>query len=194
MTKIIGLTGGIGSGKTTVATMFAELGVPIYIADVSAQKVMQNPDVMDQIRSAFGHDLYCENTLDRKKLASIVFQDKAKLDTLNNIVHPAVAQDFKNWVKQHADKPFVIREAAILFESGSYKDCDQIIAVTAPLEVKIERVIARDKTTRQAVLDRMKNQWSDAQKIAKSDYVIDNVDLMQTRADVEKIFKTLKKL
>ncbi|RZJ65499.1 MAG: dephospho-CoA kinase [Flavobacterium sp.] len=194
MTKIIGLTGGIGSGKTTVANMFAELDVPVYIADVHAKEVMKSRDVVSQLKTAFGTSIFTDDGLDRKRLAAIVFSDKSKLDTLNGIVHPAVAQDFNRWLKQHDKQHFILREAAILFESGTYKDCDKIITVTAPFETKIERVMQRDSSSRQDVLSRMENQWSDEEKIAKSDYVIDNGDLMQTRVQVEKIFKTLKKL
>lgn len=194
MTKIIGLTGGIGSGKTTVAQMFAELGVPVYIADARARQVMQTENVQALVRQEFGDGVFSKDGLDRKKLAAIVFSDKQKLKSLNSIVHPAVAKDFLEWIKEHVDHSFVIREAAILFESGSYVDCDKIITVTAPFEIRIERVMSRDHTTREDVIQRMENQWSDEEKIAKSDYVIDNADLKATRLQVQKIFKTLKKL
>lgn len=194
MTKIIGLTGGIGSGKTTVAQMFMELGVPVYIADARAKEVMDSPEIAARLKEHFGASVFEKGILNRKKLAGIVFSDKEKLRALNEIVHPAVARDFASWVKQREDHGFVIREAAILFESGSYKDCDKIITVTAPFETKITRVMQRDNATRQQVVDRMENQWTDEQKAAKSDYVIDNADLKATRQQVQKIFKTLKKL
>lgn len=194
MTKIIGLTGGIGSGKTTVAQMFMELGVPVYIADARAKEVMDLPEIRARLKERFGTSVFEQGTLNRKKLAQIVFSDKEKLQALNEIVHPAVATDFTSWVKQREGHGFVIREAAILFESGSYRDCDKIITVTAPSETKIARVMQRDNATRQQVMNRMENQWTDEQKVAKSDYVIDNADLKATKQQVQKIFKTLKKL
>jgi dephospho-CoA kinase len=193
MTRIIGLTGGIGSGKSTVARFFAELGVPVYYADEAAKEIMQTDEMAKSLETAFGEAIFNGNTLDRKKLAAIVFSDKEKLKLLNGLVHPAVGKHFKAWVKNHSDSDFVIREAAILFESGTYKDCDKVIAVTAPLETKINRVMRRDGVSREEVLKRIENQWSDEKKAALSDFTIKNIDLEKTRADVAKIFKTLKK-
>lgn len=194
MTRVVGLTGGIGSGKSTVARFFSELGVPVYYADDAARTVMQTPGIIAKLKSVFGEYVFEDGILNRKRLAQIVFSDKQKLDTLNKIVHPAVKDHFTKWLSSHASAAFVIREAAILFESGSYKDCDFIIAVTAPIEIKIQRVMDRDSVTREDVLKRMENQWGDAEKIALSDFVIENVNLEQTKQEVVKIFKTLKKL
>jgi dephospho-CoA kinase len=194
MTKIIGLTGGIGSGKTTVAKCFIELGCPVYLADEGAREVMQSAGMIAAIKKEFGSQFFANDELDRKKLAAMVFNDENKLRALNELVHPAVALHFSNWLRQQQAFPFVIREAAILFESGSYKDCDKIITVTAPVEVRLQRVMARDKITREQVMERMNNQWSDALKIAKSDYVIENIDMAHVREIVGQIFQTLKKL
>ena len=192
MTKIIGLTGGIGSGKTTIANHFMEANIPVYIADDEARKIMQSEEIIDAIRKTFGDSIFDDAILNREKLSQIVFSDPEKLKQLNAIIHPAVRKHFQNWVLNHKNAPFVIYEAAILFESGSYKNCDLIITVTAPLETRIQRVIQRDKTTREQVLQRINAQWNDDQRIAKSDFVIENVNPKTTKTEINKILKILK--
>jgi dephospho-CoA kinase len=192
MTKIIGLTGGIGSGKTTIANHFMAAGIPVYIADDEARILMQSEAIIDKIQQAFGSAIFENGILNRQKLAEIVFDNPDKLKLLNGIIHPAVKKHFGNWVLKHKDHPFVIYEAAILFESGNYKNCDKIITVTAPLELRINRVIQRDNTTRENVLKRINMQWDDNQRIANSDFVIDNIDPKITKSEVEKILKILK--
>ena len=191
MTKVIGLTGGIGSGKTTIANYFASLGVPVYIADDGAKRVMQSALIIDQVKNTFGRDIFDGEVLNRAKLAQIVFNDKEQLAKLNAIVHPAVKQDFELWIQEYKSFDYVIYEAAILFESGRYKECDIIITVTAPEEVRIERVIQRDKTTREQVLSRMKMQWNDEKRISKSNFVINNDNLKIAKEEVVKILKIL---
>lgn len=191
MTKVIGLTGGIGSGKTTIANYFASLGVPVYIADDGAKRVMQSALIIDQVKNTFGDDIFDGEVLNRAKLAQIVFNDKEQLAKLNAIVHPAVKQDFELWIKEYKSFDYVIYEAAILFESGRYKECDVVITVTAPEEVRIERVIQRDKTTREQVLSRMKMQWNDEKRISKSNFVINNDNLKIAKEEVVKILKIL---
>ncbi|MGE8342190.1 MAG: dephospho-CoA kinase [Flavobacterium sp.] len=191
MTKVIGLTGGIGSGKTTVANYFQEMGVPVYIADDGAKRVMQSKNILVEVKSAFGGNIFDNDILNRAKLAQIVFNDKEQLAKLNAIVHPAVKLDFDDWVKEHTNNDYVMYEAAILFESGRYKDCDVIITVTAPEEVRIDRVIKRDKTTREEVLSRMKMQWNDEKRISKSNFVINNNNLKNAKEEVVKILKIL---
>ena len=192
MMKIIGLTGGIGSGKTTVANHFIAAGIPVYIADDAARKIMQSPEILREIEKTFGGSVFEKGVLNRQKLAEIVFSNLDKLKKLNAIIHPAVKKNFGNWILNHKNSPFVIYEAAILFESGSYKDCDMIITVTAPLETRIERVIQRDKTTRQDVFKRINMQWTDEQRQAKSDFVIENINPEITKSEVNKILKILK--
>ena len=138
MTKIIGLTGGIGSGKTTIAQYFKSLGVPVYIADDEAKKLLDNPDIQKEIKAVFGEFVFENNTISKEKLASIVFQNPQKLSELNGIIHPAVKKHFQLWVANYQSEPIVIKEAAILFESGSNQDCDKIITVVAPLETRIQ--------------------------------------------------------
>lgn len=191
MTKIIGLTGGIGSGKTTIANYFSTLGIPVYIADDEAKKLMESSEVKDSIKEKFGESIFDNTILNRAKLAEIVFSDSGKLDQLNAIVHPAVRNHFKKWLLNHEASPFVIYEAAILFESGNYKNCDYIITVTAPLESRIQRVIDRDKTNREQVLKRINAQWNDEQRISKSNFIIDNRNIETAKLKVEEILKIL---
>jgi dephospho-CoA kinase len=192
MTKIIGLTGGIGSGKTMVAEYIKSLGIPVYIADDEARELMASDKIIDAVSSAFGKEIINKNKLNREKLAQLVFNNPEKLHKLNSIIHPEVKKHFDAWVESHKDSPFVFKEAAILFESGSYKYCDAIITITCPLETRLKRVMERDKTDRESVFKRIQNQWTDEQRIAKSDYVIHNLSVEATKKQVNEILKILK--
>ncbi|ESU19280.1 Dephospho-CoA kinase [Flavobacterium cauense R2A-7] len=194
MTKIIGLTGGIGSGKSTIAGYFKALGVPVYIADDEAKKLMNNPETVKKVQSVFEENVIENHVLDRKKIATLVFSNPKKLEQLNSVVHPEVKKHFLTWLKIHKNEPFIVKEAAILFESGSYKDCDKIIMVTAPEAVRIERVMQRDKVTKAQVLERMQNQWPEEEKIKRSDFVIENIDLKESEKKVTEILKELNNL
>lgn len=191
MPKIVGLTGGIGSGKTTIANYLASLAVPVYIADDAGKKVMQQQEIIEAIQEKFGTNIVKENQLNRAKLAEIVFNNPDQLKALNAIVHPAVKKDFKNWLEKHHDSPFVVYESAILFESGSYINFDTIVTITAPLETRISRVLKRDNSNKEQVMDRINAQWTDEQRIAKSDFVVDNIDIVKTKLEVDKILKIL---
>lgn len=192
--KIIGLTGGIGSGKTTVAKMFLELGVPIYIADVEAKKLTQTSKIIiRKLTQLLGTQTYIDGVLNKKFVANKIFNDKDLLEATNAIIHPKVAKHFKNWVKKQQGK-YCIKEASILFENGSYKQCDYTILITSPTKVKIQRILHRDTTTVEAILARMKNQWSDAKKQKLTDFVIANTDLEKTQKKVKKIHKILSKV
>jgi len=191
MTKVIGLTGGIGSGKTTIASYFATMGVPVYIADDAAKKVMQAEKIIKLIKTTFGDSIFENDVLNRAKLAEIVFNNADKLAQLNAIVHPAVKSDFELWLQENKKYDYVIYEAAILFESGRYKECDIIITVTAPEEIRIERVVKRDNTTREQVLSRIKMQWNDEKRISLSNFVINNSNLKIAKEEVVKILKIL---
>ena len=191
--KIVGLTGGIGSGKTTVAKLFAEFNnVAVYIADVEAKKLMNSSAIIkEKVELEFGKESYKNNELDRTYISDIVFKDKSKLQTLNKIVHPEVRKHFQDFIKKQTNKAFIIYEAAILFESKSNLLCDFIITVYVDLETKIERVISRDNTTKKEVLNRMKNQLNDTPKLLQSNYVIFNENIQETKLQVEKIHKIL---
>lgn len=191
-TKIIGLTGGIGSGKSTIANYLQSKGIPVYISDIEAKKVMEFPDVVEKIIFLLGKEITDKsNNIDRKKLAEVVFNDADKLKQLNSIVHPEVKKHYENWLLENNNNPFVVKETAILFESGSYKDCDIIINITAPLETRIQRVIERDETTKEKVLSRIKNQITDEERNSRSTYVVENVDLELAKNKINEILKTL---
>jgi dephospho-CoA kinase len=192
MTKIIGLTGGLGSGKTTIATYLKSLGIPVFIADDEAKKLMQSVVVLAEIKAVFGEAIFEKGVLNRQELAAIVFSDSDKLTQLNSIIHPAVKQQFKIWLDQYQSAPFVVYEAAILFESGSYQNCDYIITITAPLEDRITRVMQRDNSSKEQVLNRINAQWTDEQRVAKSDFIIENSDLQNAKSAIDKILKILK--
>lgn len=191
MTKVIGLTGGIGSGKTLVANYIKSKGIPVYIADDEARKIMDDDTVIQKVANIFGNEIITNHKIDRAKLAEMVFNNPEALQKLNAIIHPLVKQNFDIWLKNHQNFPFVIKEAAILFESGSYKDCDVIITVTAPLETRLQRVMERDKTNRESVVSRMKNQWTEEQKITMSHFVIHNLSIEETKNQVDNILNLL---
>lgn len=184
---VVGLTGGIGSGKSTIAKEFATLGISVFNSDEQAKALIaNNAQVKKRIIAAFGEEAYQNGEYNRAYIAQIVFNSSEKLAILNGIVHPALAKYFKQWTKKQTS-PYVLKEAAILFESGSYKDCDYIITVTAPEEVRIARVMARDHCTEAQVRARMSQQWSDTQRIALSNAVIENVDLESAKEQVKRI-------
>ena len=184
---VVGLTGGIGSGKSTIAKEFAALGISVFNSDEQAKALIaNNAQVKKRIIVAFGEEAYQNGEYNRAYIAQIVFNNPEKLAILNGIVHPALAKYFKQWTKKQTS-PYVLKEAAILFESGSYKDCNYIITVTAPEEVRIARVMARDHCTEAQVRARMSQQWSDAQRIVLSNAVIENVDLENAKEQVKRI-------
>lgn len=190
----VGLTGGIGSGKSTVASYFAALGIPVYDSDTHAKALMQNdPSLRDQITQLLGPKAYNKEGLDRRWIASRVFSDPDLLKALNKRVHPAVRADFDRW-RTEQKAPYVLQEAAILIENGAYQYLDYTILVIAPQKVRIERVVARDQVAPKQVQERMKQQWADADKIPLADFVIENTDLENTREAVGVIHRKLLKL
>ena len=189
--KVVGLTGGIGSGKSSVLEVFSAKGIPCYKADDRSKKLMQeDEELIFKIKKWFGDNIYDAHRLNRKRLAKLVFDDKNKLKKLNAIVHPAVQKDFQLFLSKQ-NTPYVIKEAAILFESGGADQCDTIILVTAPEEIRINRVMKRENTDADAVKSRMKHQWSDEKKIPHADFVIDNIDWDQTLKKIEEVHKSL---
>jgi len=195
MIATVGLTGGIGSGKTTIANLFAlHFSIPIYIADTKAKElVANNKQLQQEIVTLLGEEAFVEGRYNTSFVAQEVFSNKEKLDKLNAIIHPYVQQDFLQW-KQSQQAPYVIKEAAILFESGSYRDCDFIIMVTAPLEERIKRVILRDKIDRETVEKRIKNQWNDEKKIELSTFVIENREIDKNLDKIEIIHSKIVKM
>ena len=172
--KIIGLTGGIGSGKSTVLKLFKILGVKTYSADESAKKLVNtDPYLINLIKSSFGDNIYDKGILNSRKLSKIVFEDTEKLKLLNSIIHPAVAKDFKLFLNSNKED-YIVKEAAIIFETKSENSYDKIIFIQAPLEIRIERVINRDNISREEVMKRINNQIDENLIIDKCDYVIRN--------------------
>nr|MBS0038526.1 dephospho-CoA kinase [Saprospiraceae bacterium] len=173
----IGVTGGIGSGKTTVCKIFENLGTPVYYADDRAKAIlMGDKEVRKELRDSFGEEVFdSEHNPDKKALASVVFSDKEKLQKLNSIIHPRVAEDWEKWFKSHKGRtPYVLKEAALLFESGSAEHLDEIICVIAPEDLRIARVMERDGVTEGEVLNRMKNQMPQDLKASLSQFLIIN--------------------
>lgn len=191
----VGITGNIGSGKTLVSRIFSLLDIPLYNADTRAKWLMENDSMLvDQLKSFFGSAAYFKDgKLNRKYLAETVFNDKKKIDYLNSQVHPAVARDYKTWVANHSYAPYILKEAALLFESGSYRGLDAIITVYAPLEIRLIRTMERDKgRTEEQVKAIDKNQWDDQIKIEKADYIIYNDDskmVIPQVVELDKIFR-----
>jgi dephospho-CoA kinase len=170
----IGLTGGIGSGKTTIAKIFELLDVPVYYADETAKKLYHtNKELMEGLKNYFGEEVYINGELNRSKLAAIVFNDPAKLQLLNSLVHPLTIKDAEEWMKKQTT-PYIIKEAALLFEAGSANGLDFIIGVSAPQHLRIKRIMERDQATREQVLTRMQRQMDEEIKMMLCDFVIRN--------------------
>ena len=171
----VGLTGGIGSGKSTVSKILISKGFSVYNSDNRAKWLMNNNDnLKSNIISIFGNKAYLKGSLNRKYLSAKVFNDSLKLKALNNLVHPLVAIDFKNWLLHQKSKDFVFKEAAILLESGAYKEMDKIIVVSCPENIRLERVLKRDGNSPELVIKRMQNQISETEKINHADFVVKN--------------------
>ena len=191
-TKIVGLTGGIGSGKTTLIQYIASKNIPVYIADEAGKRVMEQPVIIKKITDLFGnHVLLNIGFPDRKKIAEIVFTDAAKLQALNHIIHPAVGLDFETFQEKHQNAKIIVKESAVLFESGAYKKCDAAILITAPENVRIERVMKRDKVSETEVRNRIKNQLSDEEKSVLADYIVTNVDLQKAYSQIDEILEQI---
>lgn len=171
----VGLTGGIGSGKSTVSTVFLFFDIPVYEADARAKWLMNNdPKLKAAIIECFGKESYTNEGLNRAYLSKLVFNNPDNLKQLNRLVHPSVANDFEDFCKQNAQAPYVVKEAAILFESGSYKQLDKIITVFCPQEERINRVMQRDKISREEVQSRIAQQMPEEEKLKLADYIIYN--------------------
>tara|TARA_B100000575_G_scaffold187620_1_gene151136 strand:+ start:575 stop:1156 length:582 start_codon:yes stop_codon:yes gene_type:complete len=189
--KIVGLTGGIGSGKSTVLEQFKNLGIDTYSADKAAKKLINSDDALiESIKKIFGDNIYENNILNTVKLSKIVFKDKPKLELLNSIVHPAVAKDFESFVKTN-NGDYIVKEVAIIFETNTQDNYDKIILVRAPIEDRIKRVVLRDNISEFDVIRRVNNQIDDSSIIDRCDYTIDNINIMDLKEKVIKIHKDL---
>lgn len=187
----IGITGGIGSGKTYICEKFKAMGIPVYSADERAKFLMENNlDLIHQLKENFGQEIYSEGKLNRKILAQKVFENKEALAALNAIVHPAVEKDVADWAEANKHQKYLIKEAALLFETGSYKNLDKTILVHAPEEERILRVMKRDQSSKEQVLARINNQLSDLEKMEHADFIINN----NGKNEVDKIVAKLNLL
>ena len=191
----IGLTGGIGSGKSLVADIFSRLGIAVYISDNIAKKLMNsNEAVKKSLSDEFGESIYAENQLNRKKLADIIFNDDTKLQKVNAIVHPYVRDDFETFCMENEGSPYIINESAIVFTSGLYKTLDKIISVIAPLDLRIQRVIERDNTSKENIEKRAATQLTDEERIAKSDFLLYNDEKQLLTPQILSLHETLTRL
>jgi len=193
MSLKVGITGGIGAGKSLVAKIFKSLGIPVYNSDEEAKRLMrEDPDLKARIIELFGPDAYTKGILNKAFLRQKIFNHVDNLDKMNNLVHPAVIQHYNNWVLEHTSNPFTIKEAALLFESGSYADLDKIILVSAPKSVRINRILLRDVDRSREEIERIiENQMSDARKKKLSDYVIANDGSKMVLPQVLEIYNEL---
>lgn len=190
--RLIGLTGGIGSGKSTVASMFLDIGIPVYNSDIRAKELMaESAGLRASIENLIGAEAYEGKQLNRAYISQKVFNNRDLLQELNSLVHPAVREDARAWARAQENSPYAIQEAAILIENGSFKDFDAIILVTAPENTRMERLLERDGSKEEEIRERMKNQWTDAEKIPFADFVIENTDLETTRLKVMEIHRKL---
>jgi dephospho-CoA kinase len=192
--KKIGVTGGIGSGKSLVCVLFAELGAPVYYSDSRAKELMNGSGVLRaKIVELLGPEAYSDSGLNRLFVADKVFRDKSLLTLLNAIVHPTVAEDFEVWAMSKTANPYVLLESAILFESGFDKLVNEVITVSAPVEMRIERAVSRDAISRESVAERIANQMTDREREARADYVIYNDKDAETLAikvsELNKLFR-----
>lgn len=195
MSLEIGITGNIGSGKTIISRLFQLLGIPVYNADDESKKLLEkDPDVISRVKKVFGDEIYLENgEPNRKLMASIVFNDKLKLKELENILHPAVRAHYRKWAL-HQSSPYILKEAALLFESGSYQDLNKIIVVSAPEYLRIQRVIKRDNLPDRNVVERIRNQLKEEEKIAMADFIIINDDVTPVLPQIIRLHSVLLSL
>lgn len=193
MPILVGLTGGIGSGKTTVAKLFEELGIPVYYSDDEAKKLYENPDIQHRITETVGANLFEHGMLNKKLLADYIFADPENRNKINAIIHPQVRENFGHFYELNSASPYVINEAAILFETGTYKKFQYNILVVAPESIKIERIKNRDNTTEEAIKERMKAQWTDEEKMPLANFIITNDGQQSLKEQVMNIHEELLK-
>ncbi len=192
---LVGLTGNIGSGKTTVGRLFNGLGVPVYNADERGRYFLTTPEVKQQVLKLFG-DVIEGNAgdIDRKKLAGIVFADENKLEQLNSIIHPLVRKEFRQWANEQSRQPYVVQEAAILVETGFNKELDRLILVTAPEKLRIQRVCERDGVTEEEVKQRARHQMAEKDKLAYAHFIINNDETQELESQVKVIHNQLLRI
>lgn len=191
--KKIGLTGGIGSGKSTIAKIFNVMGVPVYYSDDRARQMYFKPEVKKQVKTLLGEEAYInEKEINRAYISSKIFSDTQLLAKINDIIHPAVGKDFEQWLAAHENAPFVLKESAILFETGIYKSLDATILVVSPEKMRAERIAKRDGLSEEEVIKRFKSQLNDENKIPLADYVVFNDEVSSLIEQAVEIKNTLE--
>lgn len=171
----IGITGGIGTGKTTVCKIFETLGIPVFYADEESKKILfHDSDVNEELRKFFGKEIFTEGIPDRRKIASIVFSDRTKLEQLNAILHPAVIRKSEEWFHEQKHTPYAIKEAALIFEVGGERNLDKVIVISSPEQIAIKRIVKRDGVSNEEVKSRIRNQLPQETKEGKADFIIMN--------------------
>ena len=190
----LGVTGGIGSGKTLVCSIISAMGYPVYNADLEARQIVDTDlNLITKIKNLFGEDIYINNQLDRSRVAERVFSNQEMLEKLNSIVHPAVASHFRGWLIQYKSRNLVVKEAAILFESGANIGLDKIIVVTSPIELRVNRVVERDGVNTNSIFNRMKNQLPQDELIKRCDYIIENDGVKLILPQIVRVITSLVK-
>lgn len=188
----VAITGGIGSGKSVACRIFSTLGIPVYYADIEAKILTStNTELRTKLIEAFGEQVYSNGELNKTFFAEQIFNDANKRQLANSIIHPAVHQQFATWRSLQKDAPYTLHEAAIVFETGSYRMFDKIITVVAPLDVRIERIMARDNTSKEMILKKINSQWPDEEKMMLSDFVIKNDEMELLLPQILEIHKQL---
>ena len=192
----VGLTGGIGSGKTTVSNFLLDYGIPVYNSDSKGKTLMNtNLELKNDIVSIFGHSVYHNGILDTNLLSSIVFSDPKKMNQINNLVHPKVAEDFDQWIGENNNKPILVKEAAILIESGAYLNMNKIILMVSQKSIRINRVFKRDNSDLESIEKRINHQLTDDEKIKYADYIIENnSSLEHLKLEVIKVINKIKEI
>lgn len=189
---IVGLTGGIGSGKTYIAQKFQNLAIPVYNSDIRARELMlSDSNLKEALKKLFGPEVYLNQQLNKTFISEQLFKNKELLKKMNQLVHPAVQKDFERWCKLHTDAPFVIKEAAILIESGAYKQCDSIIVVSAPQTLRMERVMNRDNMRHEQFVNILNNQLSDKERLPYASFIIKNDGTQVIDERVNEIYQQL---
>ena len=190
--KVIGLTGGIGSGKSTLSRLLNVMGIPVYIADTESKRLTESsPFIREKLTERFGKDLYKDGELDKALLASFIFENEDNRNFVNSVIHPVVRMDFEQWKAQHTQSPFLFIETAILFESGFAGSVDISITVAAPEDLRIRRVEERDGLSKASIVSRIRSQIPEEERIRRSDYVIYNDDKQAILPQIEKILKLI---
>ena len=188
--NIVGLTGGMGTGKTSILNLFKKKNINCFNSDFIAKNLMDN-DLKEEIKTLFGSDIYEKGKLNRKKISKIVFNDIKKLNKLNSIVHPAVRKNFRDFIKNNEKDKFIVYETALLFETGFNRECDTIILIISPFKKRIERIMKRDGLLKSEIIRRIDHQLPDKKKVDLSDYIIENDNWKNTLIEFENVFKKL---